>query len=458
VGIASRGVLRYGTVTTPTPRRKSPVTIDTLKQIFRASFDPDFLTKLGRETGAFQRICDITPYNLLLALLIDAVRNPRRSIAGARREHERLAAPVDPKTFDARLDSAGTVRWIWRLVAHLRTTSNRTLRRRWPPVLAALADLLVQDSSTCRVANDAPYSSTTPLQAALKVLTTLSLGTGTILDERLAGARHHDRPLLREQIVNGALYLRDLGFYDHQEFARIEDAEALFVSRLKLSAVPRVHAIFEGLPPDSKGARMTDALPYGPVVDVDAWFTVDGAHRLFRVVMVQLPAKDNKGRRIPGQTMQGWFVTNLPREVWDPVMVSLAYRLRWAVERLFRRGKQNCGLASLRSGRPTILAVFVGVSLLALLLGAWLAAELRAAAGRTMISDDVPLLVLRTWLGDVARILQHPGDDDHPLWIRFRNALVYDARHRRKTQPLVHDAICEQIERRTQLREVRKAA
>jgi transposase len=425
------------------------MTVDTLKQIFRASFDPDFITKLGRETGAFRRICDITPYNLLFALLIDAVRSPCRSIAGARREYERLADPIDPSTFDERLDSAGTVRWIWRLVAHIRTTSNRVTRRAWPTALREMTEVLVQDSSTCRVSPDAPFASTQPNQAAIKVMTTMSLGTGAVLDGRLGAAIHHDRPLLRGNVVPGTLYLRDLGFYDHGEFARIEDGEALFVSRLKRNAIPVVKAIFEGLPPESLGVGMTDDLPYGPVVDVDAWFNVGDTRRLFRVVMVHLPAKDAKGRRLPGQTMQGWFVTNLRRDVWDATMVSLAYRLRWAVERLFRRGKQTCGLSALRSTRVTVINVFVGVSLLVLLVGAWMTAELRAASVRGSISDDVPLLVLRTWISDVARALSQPEEFAASTWIRLRNVIVYDARHRNTKQPLVHDRICEEIECRT---------
>jgi hypothetical protein len=148
--------------------------------------------------------------------------------------------------------------------------------------------------------------------------------------------------------------------------------------------------------------------------------------------------------------MQGWFVTNLPRDVWDATMVSLAYRLRWAVERLFRRGKQTCGLGTLRSERVTVVNVFVGVSLLSMLVGAWLTAELRAASVRGSISDDVPLLVLRTWIGDVAQALNQPEETAAPMWIRLRNVLVYDARHRNTKQPLVHDRICDEIERRTQ--------
>jgi hypothetical protein len=91
--------------------------LDSLKGIFRATFERQTVEQTANDTGAFTRIRDIAPFDLLLSLLTACCIGPRRSIAGARSAYERLSgAPISPSAFDERLDTPGCVRWTWQML------------------------------------------------------------------------------------------------------------------------------------------------------------------------------------------------------------------------------------------------------------------------------------------------------------------------------------------------------
>ncbi|HQX36705.1 MAG TPA: IS4 family transposase [Microbacteriaceae bacterium] len=422
--------------------------VDTLRSIFRATLDPEYLLASARSTGAFVRIREIQPVPFLMSLLAGCAFGAHRDIALSRRLYEQTEGPVASSTFDDRVDSPGTARWLWSLLCTARTRGNRAAKRAWPKELAALTDILLEDGTVCALRGKSSFESTRAGKGAVKLLSTVSLSDGQMVAVRLAAAVHHDRPLLRGAPVPGALYLRDLGFYDHGEFVRIAK-EAFLVSRLKLSAVPRLVAITRGLPDHCVGERMTDALPYEAIVDADATVTVEGEAHTFRVVCVPVPAKNAKGQRIPGQTMAGWYITNLPREQFDAECIALLYRLRWAIERVFRRAKQRCALSALRTRRPTVMATFVAASLLVLALGTHVTAALRDGPSPVAISEDTVLHVLQARWPSMLDWWQQSDPFSTARWVTLRNVLVYETQHRNKKRPLSLNQICGQIADRT---------
>jgi len=436
---------------------RTPMRLDTLKGVFRATFDRKIVEQAARDAGAFTRIRDITPYDLLLSLVTACCIGPRRSIAAARRAYERLSgSPISPGAFDARLDTPGCVRWTWQLLTDQMARANRATRRRWPAPLQALAAVLVQDGTCMKVRATAPFDSTQPAKRAVKMLGTLSLDHGALLDVRFAAAVHHDHPLLRGQLVAGALYLRDLGFYDHREFVAIDEENAFFVSRLKYNAKPTVQRVFCGLPAQGlQGEELHDGLPYEPVVDLDAHFRVEGEPNghVFRVVKVDVPAKDRRGRPT-GESLECWYVTNLPRDRFSAEMISLLYRLRWAVERQWRSGKDLARLDHLNTGRPTVLWVFIAVSLLLQTLADQISTELRASRMRSTVSSEIVFATVIEWWNEIARWLRRSDGFEQIRWIAFRNVLVYDSRHRHPKRPRRMEQVLDEIERHAQKRKV----
>jgi Transposase DDE domain len=314
--------------------------------------------------------------------------------------------------------------------------------------------VLVQDGTSMNVRVTAPFESTHSERSAVKMLGTLSLDHGALLDVRFAAAVHHDHPLLRGQRVPGALYLRDLGFYDHREFAAIEDAKSLFVSRLKLNARPTIQRVFRGLAAQGlDGEELHDGLPYESVVDVDAHFRVENEPngRVFRVVKVDVPARDRRGR-MTGKTLECWYVTNLPRDQFSAEMIRLLYVLRWAIERHWRSCKDLARLDHLNTGRPTVLWVFIAVSLLLQTLADQITAELRASRMRSAVSSEIVLATVIEWWNDIASWLRRSDGFEQIRWIAFRNVLVYDSRHRYSTRPRRIEQVLDEITQRVQER------
>jgi putative transposase len=428
--------------------------VDTLKGQFRATFDPAQLEQSARDFNVFERVKIIQPADLVLAFVTACCVGPNRSMAGARRAWEALTEQtIARSSFDERIDSTECVRWMWSLLAAMLASANRPLRRQWPGPMRALADILIDDSTRVNVrAALAVSRSTTPGQSALKLMGKLSLGDGQLVDVRTAAAIHHDRPLLREQdIVAGALYLRDLGFYDHRLFVAIDRHGSFFISRLKYNAKPKIEQVVLGIEGgEVVGEVLHGDLLYGPVVDVDARFNVEGEAKghVFRVVKVEI-LRTNRHDKPLGGMMAFWFVTNLDRTEWPPETIALLYRLRWAVERLWRSSKHLARLDHLDTGRLTVLYVFIAASLLLQLLSDRLTAMLEERRGIGNVSRDLVLSVLIAWWSKLSELMRTADGYEHARWIRFRNMLVYDGRHPNLSQPRRITTVLQEIEDRT---------
>lgn len=264
----------------------------TLQSAFASILDRDTINDRARALGAVVRIRKVEPYDLVLALLRTSGTGAGRTIAAVRRAWELLTGTtVSESAFEERFN-AGLVRLLWELFETVTRPVPRALRRQWPRPMRALRDVLITDGT--RIALGASlaeiFRGTGPGQAGVKLLARLSLAQGQLDDARVGAAVHHDRRLLRlGEAVAGALYLMDLGFYDHALFARLDDAGSTFVSRLKEGVVATIASVSRGVldARHAVGRRIDDALGTHATVDVDARFRCrqePSGERVFRVV------------------------------------------------------------------------------------------------------------------------------------------------------------------------------
>lgn len=415
----------------------------TLGRLFKASLDPAFLTQAAREAKAFQRIQDVLPPVFLMALCLGCCTGEARTIAGCRRQYEVLArVAVGASTFEDRL-TGQTVVWLWHVLQHVARPQNRAQTRHWPPVLKLLADIVVTDGT--RMALPAAladvYRGTAPDQAAIKLLGSLSLATGTLGPVRFGAAVHHDRKLLRLIPKAGVLYLNDLGFYDHDLFAETDDAQAFFVSRLTAGIRPRITATHVGVPRRCKAVGQPldrTGNDYGRTVNVDCAFRIHddpaATHHTLRVVKLEVPWCDRHDHWT-GAFRSCWYVTNLPRDTWNPEMIALVYRLRWAIERSWRRAKSLARLDHLRSQKPCVIFAFMLVSLLVQTLANRLATLLEIDHGSGTISRDRVTLTMLAWWPRLMLALAAPGHLPTALLTAFLAVLRREGRHPNPGQP-----------------------
>jgi Transposase DDE domain len=415
--------------------------LDTLKGLFRATFSQPEVDALARETGAFERFRDIHPFPFLLSVLAAISTGPGRSIAAAHRAFELLTGvSVAHSSFDAKLAKPETAAFFWRLFAQQLLVANRHARRAWPPELRAFVDILIEDGTQMRVRGSLAerLRSTQPGQAALKLLTRMSLATGQVADLRFAAARHHDHPLRRGALEEGALYLRDLGFYDHTEFAQIHDAHAFFISLLNDSVRPVIYQVYQGvsLRGDAYDPPLDGTLTYGPVVDVDAFFRLeDRSERLFRVVQIEVPVVDRHD--LPtGEMRRVWLVTNLDRDEWSVPVIAALYRLRYAcIERLFRSCKHLGRLDHLNTGRMPVVMVFVVASWIVQTLADRMTQQLVRRFGFGGVRGDRVMSVLVEGWSEIMRCLFTRGGMRSPFWDTLWTSLVHHGRHPNPSQP-----------------------
>jgi putative transposase len=431
--------------------------LSTLKGTFRAIFDREILKAEAKQFGAIERERKFKAYDFLLALMTGACVGPWRSIAAVRRCWEKLThETIDADGFEDHFN-AGMAQLLWHQLEGLLGAGNRAMRRQWPAALRELRDILVADGTRMAVAAGLAEDlrGTADGQAALKLIGVYSLGKGHLSGLRASAAVHHDRKVLRlGHLVAGALYLLDLGFYDHDLFAEYVKANAFFVSRLKDNVMPTIEAVVEGVVGGRRviGERLDGALTYRAEVDVDARFSVhddpDTSTNVFRVVKLDVECTNRHGRP-NGEWVSCWFVTNLPRESWTVPMIAALYRLRWTIERIWREAKHLARLDHLRSKRPTVLFIFVAASLVFHLLADRIIAQLVLQYGFAKVSRDGVLATLITAWPDLANELYATGEVGGRQLRDLSVILEHESRHPNPSQPRLIETVFKTLERET---------
>jgi hypothetical protein len=429
------------------------VNISTLSAALESITHREEVEALAKVYGAFERVRKIHTYDLVLALLRAPCVERRRTVASVRRAWETLTGEaVAESTFEERLNP-GLLRLLWDLLHKTLAPANRALRRRWPPALRRLRDILVCDG-TRRALPDAlaeTSAGTSEGKAGIKLLGLLSLGEGTLKDLRAGAAVHHDHKLRRlGKLLRGGLYLLDLGFYDHHQFVAYDQAGALFVSRLKDNVVPvidgEVHGVVDA--EHAQGKRLDGALGYSRVVDVDvrlsASETATGDYP-FRIVKVDVHRRDRHGKRIDG-VVSCWYVTNLPRAEWSPEMIAELYRLRWVIEQLWRQLKSLARRDQLRSRRPVVVFIFLVSSVLLWALGNRSVQELEGELGVGRVSQDRVHGCLSAMMADLTALLRQRPDDLEDYLQRRIGVFMREAHHPNPSQPRRLREVFEEIQ------------
>lgn len=414
--------------------------IHTLRETFRNTFSKPYVEAVARETGAFKRFRSILPLPFLLSVLEASCLGPSRAIAVAHRAFLRISGvDVGNSAYDEKLASVNTVHFFWRIFSDLLQRGNRAAYRALPAPLREFVDILVDDGSRMNVRKSLAerLRSTTQGQAALKLMAKYSMAKGEVQDIRIGAAIHHDHRLLRGAPQEGALYLRDLGFYDHSEMARIDDANAFFLLRLKGNAMPTLDEVFEGIePPSTTGHRLDGELQYASKVDVNAWFQLaDGSGRSFRVVSIEVPSTDRHGK-VLGVTVRLWFVCNLPREIWSVESIASLYRLRYSViERYFRSSKHLGRMDHLDTGRMPLLMTFLLASLLLQTLANRLTQQLIQDDGFGHVSTERVMTCLVEGWSLIAKSLSSPKPWSSTVWHETLLIMRRQGRHPNPHQP-----------------------
>jgi hypothetical protein len=339
-------------------------------------------------------------WDVLLAMVRCAVGDEHRSVATARRQFFDLTGVMpEESSFYDRLTPAFSD-LAWQTFLRVLARANRAQRKLVAKALGVhVRDIRVVDASQVTLPQRAraQFPSTDAKLGGFKITATLSVLEDLLVDARITDARRHDRKAFELPAdVRGVLWIADRGYSDHKLFAKIADGKGYFLVRLKTSSTPTITVIRSGVAKTNLQQPLTPDLPVWGVVDVDARFQVGRTKsRVFRVVGIPV------AQRKDGEPGHIWLATNLPDRV-AAEKVGAFYRLRWAVENLFRVLKSVGRLDELRSGKPAIIRAFIAATLVGWALTQAICAAMRVEQPRCQPSEYRVFALLLANLGSLA--------------------------------------------------------
>lgn len=347
-----------------------------LTTLFSTLFDRDALLRRARELRAVERVRQLHPADVLLALVRSAVGDEHPSVATARRQLQVATGymPQESSFYERITPGLGDLGWDTFLRAL--ASASRVQRRQVAKALGLrVRDVRAIDASVVTLPKRAsPFlPSTDSKHGGFKITAALSLLEDLLVSARITDARQHDRKALElPKVVRGVLHLMDRGYSDHRLFTQIDDGGGYFIIRLKSCSQPEIESIRDGIAKMHLGKPLSRELPVWGVVDLDARFSIHGNQtRSFRVVGI--PVAKNKA----GEPDWIWLATNLPARV-AAATVGTFYRLRWMIESLFRALKSVGRLDEIQSANPAIIKSFIAATLIGLVLSQSICATMRA--------------------------------------------------------------------------------
>lgn len=345
--------------------------LTTLRQMFTNTFNRSAVLQWAREVGALQRLREIHPADLCLAITHCAMGDETRSIATARRALFTNTRYMPEESSFYNRFTPGLVALMKLLFDHALAATSREQRQALAAALkgCGLVDIEAIDASqiTLPASASVEFPSTNADHGGVKLTAALSVLYQTISAVTVTDAKTHDRKALTlRRWLHDRLLLLDRGYADHRLWATIEDRKGFFLTPLKSTTMPKISAIRSGVGKAHVGEVLSGTLRYRDIVDVDAEFKVRKRRpRTFRVLRVPVCHDLPDGGL---EQIDLWLVTNLPAEQFSAEQIATIYRFRWEVEQLFRTLKMVGRLDHLQSANREVIHTFIYATLLGMVL------------------------------------------------------------------------------------------
>ena len=264
--------------------------------------------------------------------------------------------------------------------------------------------------------------------AGVKIDFAFDLLTGSIVSHSLQAATEQDKSIGKEFVIEvrrGDLVLRDMGYFSLNEFTKIEQREAWWLTRLPLTTGVLL-ADGRTLEKYLKGCRKD-------IIDLDVIVGEQG--KKCRLVAMRAAPEIAAARRAErrkkasesgkqpcskGLHRDGWhlMLTNLSKDQAEVSQLAAIYRARWAVEIQFRAWKQalNLGKALNRKSNEYHLQALVLAGMIAHQLGMRIAQRIVSIVRRERLSYEklYDLLALRLIKArDLAELIAFDPDPRH---------------------------------------------
>jgi hypothetical protein len=196
--------------------------------------------------------------------------------------------------------------------------------------------------------------------SAVKIQTTYSLLKQKITLLDITDATKNDttyNKVIIEKIKPGELHIRDLGYYDSENFSNIIEKQAYFLSRIKVNTKLYKYNVKEKKYEEIDYCKLYKSAD----LEIDTEIFIkqkQGKMLRVRLVCIKLPEETiskrlqkahkeakSKGKALTKKErlMLRWnvFITNVSVEMLDAKQICKLYRLRWQLELVFKAIKSS---------------------------------------------------------------------------------------------------------------------
>jgi len=384
---------------------------------------PDSLIRwLAHRTGFVRRVRNFDPVVFFWALILDFSPGVARTLSDLHRRYESAAASSICMTSFYERFGAPMAEWLHLCALHLMKECSS-----WGKAMR-MEEKLEYLNVRCAYAVDStlvplheklekvwPNARNRNCKAALKLHVRMDILSG-LADFHLTPGKDSDSANLEPDAwMTDALLLFDLGYFSLERFRDVKARRGYFVSRLKGNTNPVVRASLlrhRGAAMDIEGLPLKAFLDdlRRKELDCDVAFPTDPTEE-FRLC----------GVRNEATGAYHFYVTNLPPEVFTVQEVSELYRVRWAIENLFKELKSVYQLDAISSCKQFTVEALVYMGLLSLLLTRALRRRIQELNPDE--ADRIPALRFarvyaahsRAFLNMMLRSLGYSPDDYDPL-------------------------------------------
>jgi Transposase DDE domain len=339
-------------------------------------FKPKELSNIARKTKFIQRSTSLLQGKDFLEMMTTASIDPKsvslEALCGKLRDRN-PEADLTPQSLMERINQPEAVDFLKTVFQNsLKTSLENTLKRVPPIILASFNNVWIEDCSECvlneHLAEAFKGSSGVTSKSCVKLDLIYEIKKKNIFSVDLTDRRSPDQKLAQrhlEIVQKGDLWIRDLGFFDVSVFKTMVAIGAFFLSRLP--ACVYVYINKEDKDPVDIAEYINHNFPNHAVIDMQVFVTTEKfpvrliAYRAPKELAEKRRREANKEAKKKGKQRSkasknrldfSFFITNVPKEIWEAEVIGTVYTVRWQIELIFKSWKSQMQINYLKGINP----------------------------------------------------------------------------------------------------------
>lgn len=334
-----------------------------ISRVLQKIFTANSIEKLAKESGFVKKSSPMTGNKFAHLCIGGIVEKGQMSTLG---ELCTLAMQLDVAVCEQSLNE----RFNSRGVAFMKSVFDKVLLQRFDnstlDVLQSFSQINLEDSTQIKLPEHLESlfkgSGGNASKAMLKIDYTYDLKADNFMLHLRQGRQSDGSMVLPDRIVRESLWLRDLGYFRLDDFAKIEKEKAYYISRFKFKTHVYASADENAEPLDLLG--ILDGMKANQVRNIMVFV---GKTKRFstRLTLQKVPKeigdkrreslkkdKKRKGAKVSKERLMfcdaSAFITNLAVEEWTVYQVMKLYKIRWQIEILFKVWKSVLKIGQVR--------------------------------------------------------------------------------------------------------------